>query len=70
MSSLSMFKILSPACVFPMCRLSNDGRSAVLSRIELNKMDNLNFKCSYVFIHGSTFSWLLPLNFETYYLLG
>ena len=28
-----MFKILSPACVFPMCRLSGDGRSVVLRRL-------------------------------------
>ena len=28
-----MFKILSPACVFPMCRLSGDGRSVVLKRL-------------------------------------
>ena len=28
-----MFKILSPACVFPMCRLSGDGRSVVLRQL-------------------------------------
>ena len=33
MSPLSTFKILSPACVFPMCRLSGDGRSVVLRRL-------------------------------------
>ena len=32
MSPLSMFIVLSPACVFPMCRLSGDERAAVLSR--------------------------------------
>lgn len=31
-SPLSMFIVLSPACVFPMCRLSGDERAAVLSR--------------------------------------
>ena len=28
-----MLKILSPACVFPMCRLSGDGRSVVLRQL-------------------------------------
>ena len=32
MSPLSMIIVLSPACVFPMCRLSGDERAAVLSR--------------------------------------
>ena len=32
-SPLSMFIVLSPACVFPMCRLSSDERLAVLSGI-------------------------------------
>ena len=32
MSPLSMIIVLSPACVFLMCRLSGDERAAVLSR--------------------------------------
>ena len=32
MSPLSMFIVLSPACVFLMCRLSGDEWAAVLSR--------------------------------------
>ena len=32
-SPLSMFIVLSPACVFPMCRLISDERLAVLSKL-------------------------------------
>ena len=69
MSPLNMFKILSPACVFAMCRLSGDGRSVVLR--QLNPI-----KWMFGTLSVDVSSYMAPLSlgfasaeyFETYYL--
>ena len=57
MSPLSMFKILSPACVFPMCRLSGDGRSVLLRRL-------IGIKWMFETISVVVSSYMAPLSLE------
>ena len=64
-----MFKIFSPACVFPYVQVERQRAVGGVETVESNKMDDWNFKCSRVFIHGSAFSWFASAEyFKTYYL--
>ena len=65
-----MFKILSPACVFPYVQVERRRAVGGVETVESNKMVVWNFECSRVFIYGFAFSWVVSAEFLKLIIFG